>query len=448
MQYKKKILAAKIAIAAVAAPIVIWAYAEGPDAGLAGVPGENNCTACHFGGNGSGNVSVTFPNGLTYTPGVKQHLVVTVSDSAQRRWGFQLTARQANNNSTQAGTFTPGSDGYTQLVCTQSAFRTENFGSGCVNNSSYPLVYIEHTQQGTRFGTRGSVTFAFDWTPPASDVGDVNIYVSANAANGDGNVGGDHIYTQQYTVTSAPAVTAPSITSVVNGASFGSTISPGSWVTINGTNLANSARPWGASDIVNGALPTQLDGVSVTIDGNPAYVEYISPTQLNVLAPADSTTGSVNVQVNNNGAMSPMGAANLQQTSPAFFLWNGKYPVATRSDYSLVGPSGLFTGAITNPAKPGDVIVLWGTGFGPTNPAVPAGQQTPSDQIYAVTNVPSVTVGNTPAQVIGAALTPGTAGLYQIIVQLPSSISAGDQPVVVQAPGGPPVSNAVLTIQP
>src|ERR1700693_940195 len=93
-----------------AAPILLFAYSEGPDAGVAGVPGEATCTSCHSGASGSGNVAVTFPGGLTYTPGVAQHLVVTVTDSAQRRWGFQLTARQANNTKVQAGTLTPGSD--------------------------------------------------------------------------------------------------------------------------------------------------------------------------------------------------------------------------------------------------------------------------------------------------------------------------------------------------
>jgi len=174
------------------AAATIYGYAEGPDAGVAGVPGEATCAACHTGGSGSGNVSVAFPGGLSYAPGVKQHLIVTIVDSAQRRWGFQLTARQANNASSQAGTFTPGRDGYTQIVCTQTTFRSESFGS-CP--SSMPLQYIEHTLSGTRLGAKSPVTFAFDWTPPASDVGSIAIYVAANAANGDGNTTGDHIYT-------------------------------------------------------------------------------------------------------------------------------------------------------------------------------------------------------------------------------------------------------------
>ena len=89
----------------------------------------------------------------------------------------------------------------------------------------------------------------------------------------------------------------PTITSVVNGASFLPGIESGSWVTIKGTNLSNTnpGRIWTSSEIVNGNLPTSLDNTSVSIDGNPAFVYYISPTQLNVQAPNDSTTGTVKV---------------------------------------------------------------------------------------------------------------------------------------------------------
>ena len=140
---------------------------------------------------------------------------MTITDAAAKRWGFQLTARLASNTKTPAGTFAP-TDGNTQLVCTQAAFQTEIFGNSC--SSSYPLQYIEHTLGGTRPNTKGPVTFAFDWIPPSGSPGSVNIYVAANGANNDGNTGGDHIYTNHYTLTQA-ANNTPAITSVVNGAS-------------------------------------------------------------------------------------------------------------------------------------------------------------------------------------------------------------------------------------
>ena len=64
---------------------------------------------------------------------------------------------------------------------------------------------------------------------------------------------------------------------------------------------------------------------------------------------------------------------------PAFFPWPNNQVVATRQDFSLAAKNGTFAGATTVPAKPGDVIILWGTGFGPPIPAAPAGEETPSN---------------------------------------------------------------------
>jgi uncharacterized protein (TIGR03437 family) len=474
-----------IAVLGASIPVLIYGYAEGPDAGLAGVPGEANCTYCHSGSSGSGNVKVTFPGGLVYTPGVAQHLVVTVSDSSQRRWGFELTARQANNTNVQAGAFTPGPDGFTQLVCTQTTFQTESFGLSCP--SSMPLEYIEHTLRGTQSGVRNSASFQFDWTPPASDVGSVAIYVAGNAANGDNNTTGDHIYLQHYTLSAAPPPTPPpTITSVVNAAGLQPAIAADTWVTIQGTNLATSSRPWSSSEIAGGALPTQLDGVSVTIDGNPAYVSYISPTQINVQSPDDASLGPVSVVVNNNNGSSAPFTVQLQPASPAVYLWSNQYSVSMEANCGVVGassvfggvtappvqssgvltlwgmglsptdptaacgfigPATLFSNVPTAPAAPGDTVVLWGTGFGPTSPASPAGQLVPAGQVDSVTTSPSVLIGGIPAQVVSAALAPGEAGLYQITVQAPNGLADGDQPVAIQVNGVQSPAGVFITVQ-
>jgi uncharacterized protein (TIGR03437 family) len=217
----------------------------------------------------------------------------------------------------------------------------------------------------------------------------------------------------------------PAITSVLNGASYQPGIEAGSWVTIQGSNLANTypGRTWTAAEIVNGNLPTSLDGVSVTIDGKPAFVEYISPTQINVQAPSDSATGAVAVIVDNNGGVSAPSAAQLQAAAPAFFMYGGtSYAVASRStDYALVGNPSAVPGTVA--AKPGDILVLWGTGFGATNPPVAAG--TSVSGAPAVVTPPAVTVGGVAAQVISTVLSTGSVGLYQVAIQLPATAPAG-----------------------
>ena len=96
---------------------------------------------------------------------------------------------------------------------------------------------------------------------------------------------------------------APTITAVVNDASFtaGGPISTGSWVAIFGTGLApaGDSRKWNeATGIVNGKLPVNLDGTSVTVNGKPATVEFIQPSQVNIQPPDDTALGAGLVQIN------------------------------------------------------------------------------------------------------------------------------------------------------
>ena len=139
--------------------------------------------------------------------------------------------------------------------------------------------------------------------------------------------------------------TGVSITAVLNGGSFVPGIAAATWVSIFGTNLAPTAYSWQSSDFVNGLLPTSLQGVSVTIDGLAAYVAFVSPGQINVLAPDDTTVGPVQVQVTNGGQQSNTFTAQEAQFAPAFFTFNaGPYVAALHADYSLVGSPNLIPG--------------------------------------------------------------------------------------------------------
>jgi uncharacterized protein (TIGR03437 family) len=197
-------------------------------------------------------------------------------------------------------------------------------------------------------------------------------------------------------------------------------------VTIQGSNLSNTnpGRTWTASEIVNGNLPTSLNHTSVTIDGKSAYVYYISPTQLNVQAPDDSSIGSVSVVVSNNGQMSSPFNAQLAMYSPAFFLYSGtNYAIASHfPDYALVGNPSTIAGTVA--AHTGDILILWATGFGQTSPPTPAGIVVTGAP--AVVTRPTTTVGGVSVGLVSnPVLSPGSAGLYQVAIQLPSSIPTG-----------------------
>jgi uncharacterized protein (TIGR03437 family) len=420
-------------------PLFLWAFSFGPDPGHTGAPGESDCTQCHTGtalNGGGGSVTVAFPAGQQYTPGVKQHLVVTVTDSTQKLFGFQLTARKADNS--QAGSFTP-TDATAQVLCSTGPSFTAQALAPCPAN--LPLQFVEHTLQGEQ---QGKSSYEFDWTPPSASAGVITIYVAGNAVNGDFSPAGDHIYTNKYTLMPA-AAGPPTISAVVNGASFQPGISAGSWVTIQGNNLASAAQSWNGPN-PDGTLPTSVAGVSVTINGKPAAVSFVSPTQINAQAPADSAVGPVPAVVTTGAGASAPFTAQVQTFAPAFFLWSGKYAVATRPDFSLAAKPNLFPGVTTTPAKPGEVIILWGTGFGPTNPAIPAGQ-VPGKAAVPTTN-PTVTIGGVTAELIGAALSPQFAGLYQIAVRVPASTGAGDAPIVVNSGGVNSPDGVFLTVQP
>jgi uncharacterized protein (TIGR03437 family) len=248
-------------------------------------------------------------------------------------------------------------------------------------------------------------------------------------------------------VTTGSGGTPPSISAngVVNGASFQPGIVPNSWVTIQGANLAGVTDTW-ANSIVAGKLPTSLDGVAVSVGGKPAYLYYVSPTQINLLTP-DIPAGSTQVTVTTSAGTSSTFTVTVAQYGPAFFAWPNNQAVATRQDFSFAVAPGTFAGATTTAAKPGDVTILWGTGFGPTTPGAPSGVQVPGDQTYSTSTLPAVTINGVSATVYGAALAPGFAGLYQIAILVPPTLGNGTWPVVATIGGVSSPSGISLAVQ-
>lgn len=239
---------------------------------------------------------------------------------------------------------------------------------------------------------------------------------------------------------------APSISSVVNAASFAPVITAGSWISIAGTGLADSTESWTADDIVDGQLPTTLGGVTVSVDGKPAFISYISPTQINAQAPDDSNSGFVSVMVTTPEGSSNAVNADLEPASPGLFLWPGSHVVAQHLDYSDLGPPGLFEGASTTPASPGETVVVYGTGFGATYPPVAAGIVPPGapplpSQVRATVNGES-------AAVTYAGIVAGAAGLYQLNLVVPPDAAAGDLPVVIYYLGTSSEPGALLNVAP
>ncbi len=221
-------------------------------------------------------------------------------------------------------------------------------------------------------------------------------------------------------------------------------LAPNTWFIIKGTNLAPAGdiRTWQASDFVNNQMPTSLDGVSVTINGVSAYVYYISPTQINALAPPTVQPGVAQIVVNNNGTRTAPGSIVTQAYSPTFFEFGaGPYVTAVHSDGSLVGPTTLYPGYST-PAHPGESIMLYANGFGPTSAQLTSGS---SQQSGSLAVNPLVTVGGASATVQFAGLI--SPGLFQFNVVVPSAASNGDNTLIATYNGYSTQSGVLLTVQ-
>jgi uncharacterized protein (TIGR03437 family) len=235
-----------------------------------------------------------------------------------------------------------------------------------------------------------------------------------------------HFFVMVYYPVTASA--RPLVSLADNAEGESNTIAPNTWVEIKGSNLAppGDSRIWQDADFLNHKLPTQLDAVSVTVDGRSAYVYYISPTQIDILTPPDALSAEAQIVVSNNGAASAQFTALSQPLSPSFFVFSDAVHVAAiHADGTLVGPASFSApGYPFSPAKPGETISVYANGFGPTSAPVVAGSLT---QGGTLSPLPAITVAGRNAAVQFAGLV--SPGLYQFNVTLPDPLPQGDQTI-------------------
>ena len=235
-------------------------------------------------------------------------------------------------------------------------------------------------------------------------------------------------------------ISEPSLLPVISsGGIVPSSIEPGEWVSIYGNNLAPGIANW------NGDFPTSLNGTRVAIDGRPAYLEYASPTQINLQVPDDTATGAVSVVVT-----TPVGSvtstATLAPFSPSFFSFDGKHVagiIVRSDDYDLLGPTGTSLGYQTVAAKPGDIVELFGTGFGPTNPTVHAGQ--PFSGAAPTTSPVTIRINNVSVTPLFAGIS--GAGLYQLNLIIPPGLGTGDISLQATVGGVQTPTGVVISLQ-
>jgi uncharacterized protein (TIGR03437 family) len=264
---------------------------------------------------------------------------------------------------------------------------------------------------------------------------------------GNGFLGTDveanDLYVTAYFVGTRTSTSGPVIAEVANAEGESPTIAPNTWLEIKGIDLApaGDSRTWQASDFTGAQMPTALDKVSATVNGKNAYVYYISPVQINVLTPPDAMSGPVQVVVTNGGAVTSAFTAQAKSISPSWFvLGGGPYVAAEHLNGSLIGATTLYPGAST-PAKPGETVVIYANGFGPTNVPVTSGS---SMQSGTLSPLPSIQIGGVAATIQFAGLV--APGEFQFNVTIPASLANGDQPIAATYGGASTQSGALITI--
>jgi uncharacterized protein (TIGR03437 family) len=266
----------------------------------------------------------------------------------------------------------------------------------------------------------------FNWSESDAGIGvaaEFNIYDGQTYPNSTGPFIG---YVAANPPPPVPPV--PSVSGVVSASAFGDfpNVAPGSWIEIYGSNLAPDSRSWTGSDFSGNNAPTMLDGVSVTIGGQSAFVDYISAGQVNAQVPSNVSIGGMVplVVTNGNTASQPVNVA-VQATEPgllapsSFKIGGNQYVVALLPDGSYVLPTGAIPGVSSRPAHPGDEIVMYGVGFGAVTPEIDAGVVvTQSNQLALPLQI---SFAQTPAQSIAyGGLAPNYVGLYQFNVVVPA----------------------------
>jgi uncharacterized protein (TIGR03437 family) len=229
---------------------------------------------------------------------------------------------------------------------------------------------------------------------------------------------------------------------VVTASAFGasSSVAPGSWIEIYGSNLAATTTQWTSANFNGADAPTNLGGVTVTVGGLPAYIDYVSAGQVNVEVPSGVPAGPQPLILSTASGTSPAYSVTVNTTEPGFWappnfkIAGSQYVGAQSSDFkSYILPTGAVSGLSSQPASPGDTIILYGVGFGTVTPSTPAGQIVSGQT--ALTSKLEISIGGAPATISYAGLAPNYVGLYQFDVVVPT-VPAGNAVPVTFTLGG------------
>lgn len=292
------------------------------------------------------------------------------------------------------------------------------------------------TGQGISYGS-GGLTFDTTGLSPGNYTGAVAL--PSNAVNGTVTVP----VLFQVLAKSNPWIYYQG---VQDNATFipGDTVAQGDVAVIKGEQLSFNTLTMGQAP----PMSTQVADVTVTVNGEAAPIYYTLPFQIAFQIPVDTQPGVASVQLTRtDGSASNLASVTVAARAPKLVPLNGSSWGAIVNQDGSLPVAGAIAGWNTHPAKVGDWLTIYAIGLGPTNPVVATGQPAPSAEPLArLTSTPVINFGGglfgilaTPAY---AGLSPTSAGLYQINVQVPPRTPSGT--VLLTAVFPDSVSNAVF----
>jgi len=318
---------------------------------------------------------------------------------------------------------------------------TNGIGSICCATASNPIVPGE-SYYGSGFSGALAAGVQSNWN---------QIYVDPYSIVANGGVNPSTANQFIFALHFTPQ--GPVVGGVVSASAFGELpdFAPGSWIEIYGTSLASTTRSWTNADFngVNG--PTALSGTSVTVGGLQAFVDYISPTQVNVQVPGGVSTGAQSLVVTTAVGSSAPFPVTVNTTEPGllapanFLIGGNQNVVAQFADGTYVAPPGAISGVNSQRAQPGDEIVIYGIGFGTVSPNSPPGQLVES--LDTLSDSFTMSFGGVAATSVAyEGLAPNFMGLYQFNVVVPSVAASDSVPLTFTLDGADGAQTLVIAV--
>ena len=321
------------------------------------------------------------------------------------------------------------------------------FSAQATSNFSLTITLVENNGPTVSFYSFANFNFQYS-SPTCTGVATCSV----------GQVG----LTQNATITGkitgafdpTPTISPSGVITAGNYGAF-QAIAPATWIEIYGVNLATNLdstrqRTWAGGDFNGNQAPSTLGGTTVTVAGKPAFVDFISPAQVNVQVPSGVAAGPQPLVVTTAGGSSLNYTVTVKTLEPGLlappaFIIGGRQNVVALFANTLTYVLPNVPGVLSARARAGDTLTLYGIGFGTVTPDIPAGQIV--QQSNALQSSLQVAFAGVPATVTYAGFAPGYVGLYQFNVVVPG-VAAGDSvPLTFSLAGTPGPQNLVIAVQ-